>query len=90
MGVQRVEYGGREYEVIRGANDLGFYSDDEEGAPLRTFANLERFLATQDLNLRFATNGGIFEPDLNPTGLWIVDGKHTGRSISPTAMETSI
>jgi uncharacterized protein YigE (DUF2233 family) len=47
---------------------------DESGAPFRTFSALSDALAKQDRELVFATNGGMYQDDLSPVGLLIIDG----------------
>jgi uncharacterized protein YigE (DUF2233 family) len=56
---------------------LKLYLEDGSGRPLKTFAALQRLLASQDQKLVFAMNAGMFHQDYSPVGLFIADGKQT-------------
>lgn len=45
------------------------------GVPYRGFARLEAALAGEGRTLVFAMNAGMFEPDLAPVGLLVIDGR---------------
>jgi uncharacterized protein YigE (DUF2233 family) len=46
-----------------------------DGAPYRTFAALAASLNKTGRSLRFAINGGMYDDDLKPVGLYIEDGR---------------
>ncbi|WP_224363375.1 phosphodiester glycosidase family protein [Hyalangium versicolor] len=48
---------------------------DEQGHALETFEALEKWLSKQGESLLAATNAGIFEPGLVPTGVFVQDGR---------------
>ncbi|MHA3771905.1 phosphodiester glycosidase family protein [Verrucomicrobiota bacterium sgz303538] len=52
---------------------------DEKGQPLKSFEGVLRFLAPTGNKLVFATNAGMYHPDLSPVGLFV----EAGREISP-------
>jgi uncharacterized protein YigE (DUF2233 family) len=56
-------------------DDIRVYWKGAGGAPYGGFASLDEALKTQGRQLRFAMNGGMFEADLSPVGLFIEDGK---------------
>jgi uncharacterized protein YigE (DUF2233 family) len=43
--------------------------------PLAAIENLKRSLAAEGQEMTFATNGGIYSPNLNPLGLYIENGR---------------
>jgi uncharacterized protein YigE (DUF2233 family) len=47
---------------------------DQDGAPFRRLDRLNAWLGSQNKQLRFAVNAGMFEPDLSPVGLFITHG----------------
>ena len=57
------------------ASDVRVLWQDSEGNPYGTFDSLSAELAGKGLQLRFAMNGGMYEKDLRPVGLLIVDGR---------------
>ena len=54
--------------------DLRLFWKDDQGALLRDFAGLEKFVAAKGERLVFAANAGMFEPDSKPVGLLVQDG----------------
>lgn len=46
-----------------------------DGRPYRSFSNLARGLADRGDTLVFAINGGMYEPDYTPLGLYVEDGR---------------
>ena len=63
------------YTVDVKKQDLRFYWKYEEGKIFRSFENLKRWLHKQDKVLVFAANGGMFQENRTPLGLFIQDGK---------------
>jgi uncharacterized protein YigE (DUF2233 family) len=61
-------------------DDIRLYWKGAGGRPLGGFAGLADMLKTQGRQLRFAMNGGMFEEDLSPVGLFIEDGKQKRRA----------
>lgn len=51
-----------------------FWGDDQQ-QPLKSFAELDRWLARSGQHLQFAMNAGMFKPDLSPVGLCVI-GRH--------------
>jgi len=58
-----------------GTIGLSIFWQDAQGAPFRTFSALADELAEQDRVLAFAMNGGMYQANLHPVGLLIVEGK---------------
>ena len=48
---------------------------DSGGSPYRTFAALAAELPKHGSSLRFAINGGMYDDDFNPVGLYIENGR---------------
>lgn len=61
-------------------SDLRVFWRGNDGAPLRTFSALADEIASQDRNLVFAMNGGMYQEDLSPVGLLIIDGTELKRA----------
>lgn len=55
-------------------DDLRMFSKNSDGEPYGTFRALQTELKNTDQQLLFATNGGIFQEDLTPLGLYIENG----------------
>jgi uncharacterized protein YigE (DUF2233 family) len=66
------------------SDDLRMFWRDGAGAPYRTFAALAAGLNKAGRPLRFAINGGMYDDDLNPVGLYIEDG----RTLVPANIKT--
>jgi uncharacterized protein YigE (DUF2233 family) len=61
-------------------DDIRLYWKNPAGRPLGGFAGLADMLKAQGRQLRFAMNGGMFEEDLSPVGLFVEDGKQKHRA----------
>jgi uncharacterized protein YigE (DUF2233 family) len=55
-------------------DDLRTYWGDDNGKPYRTFAALAEKLEGKGKSLRFAMNGGMYQADLRPVGLYVENG----------------
>jgi uncharacterized protein YigE (DUF2233 family) len=55
-------------------DDVRVFWQDENGTPFRTFSALAESLDAQGLDLTFAANGGMYQDDLSPVGLLVVEG----------------
>lgn len=55
--------------------DLRFFSKDEEGTHYVNHNGLKECLAGEDIELVFAMNGGMYNKDLSPQGLYIEKGE---------------
>ena len=56
--------------------DLQFYWKNDKGEPLRSIQNLKTYVERKNRTLLFAMNGGMFNTDFSPKGLFI-QNKHT-------------
>jgi uncharacterized protein YigE (DUF2233 family) len=56
-------------------DDLRIYWRDDDGKPYRTFAALAADLEGKGKSLRFAMNGGMYQDDLRPVGLYVENGR---------------
>jgi uncharacterized protein YigE (DUF2233 family) len=65
-------------------DDVRFYWRDDTGKPYRTFAALAAGLKAQDKSLKFAMNGGMYQADLRPVGLYIENGRELIRANTAT------
>ncbi len=63
------------YSLTPSKQKLELFLADASGAPLRTFAALERHLATMQRRLVIGMNAGMFETDGSPVGWCVVEGK---------------
>lgn len=69
--------GAAQFTVIRvdpAKEQLRLFLDDEEGRPLQGFGPLVSQLKRQQRGISFAMNAGMYQPDLRPVGLLVVDG----------------
>ena len=62
------------YEVNPSIQKLDFYWKDKTGKNYENFGKLKESLQKQNKELVFATNGGMFQRDLSPQGLFIQNG----------------
>lgn len=63
------------YEVDPKQEAIEMYYYNEKSVPIRSLGNLKEFLAVRNKELIFAMNGGMFEPDNAPKGLYIENGQ---------------
>src|SRR5688572_26315277 len=56
-----------------------FWKHPGTSEPFRTISALDRWVTRNGNRLEFATNAGIYEPGLTPTGLHVADGRRVGR-----------
>ena len=56
-------------------DNLGIYWRGIDGEPYRTFAVLAADLEAKGKSLRFAMNGGMYQDDFRPVGLYIENGR---------------
>jgi uncharacterized protein YigE (DUF2233 family) len=56
-------------------DSLKLFLRDDRGRPLKSFTGLERLLKARDQKLLFAMNAGMYQSDLSPVGLCVVDGR---------------
>ena len=63
------------YIVDPNTSDIALYYDDERRQRYQTIGNLNKELKAASKELLFATNGGIFQVDGSPLGLYIEDGR---------------
>jgi uncharacterized protein YigE (DUF2233 family) len=63
------------YTVDVKSQNVQFYWKDENGEIFRTFQNLEKYVEKKNEILTFAMNGGMFQKDYSPVGLFIQNRK---------------
>ena len=63
------------------ADDLRLFHSTAEGV-LGSFSAVNESLATKGQTLGFAMNAGMYHPDRAPVGLYIQDGRETGRIVT--------
>ncbi len=66
------------YEVDLQQTDLAFFYQDDQGENFGNAKNLKEYLAGKNKQLRFAMNGGMYNKDRTPQGLFIENGKQIG------------
>lgn len=76
--IEEIRYRGKLYKVyvvkLREAN-IQMVWKDKDGEPLTNFNRLRDQVRSQKRKLTFAMNGGIFNPELEPVGLYVEKGK---------------
>lgn len=55
--------------------DLQFYWKNDKGETLKSIQNLKNYVESKNLTLTFAMNGGMFNRDFSPQGLFIQNKK---------------
>ncbi|MEM6379014.1 MAG: phosphodiester glycosidase family protein [Bacteroidota bacterium] len=60
--------------IIKDPSEIQLFHRDEQTKLFRSFDKLEKVAKKQKQALKFAMNGGMFEPTYNPVGLLIIDG----------------
>lgn len=63
------------YTVSPLRQSIGFYWKDEAGDPFKTIDRLKSALAAKKQTLVFAMNGGMYQADHSPLGLFVSNGK---------------
>ncbi|MFK7920539.1 MAG: phosphodiester glycosidase family protein [Bacteroidia bacterium] len=74
---ERLKFKDASFDVVK-VNELAtleFLSRDENDKPFTSFKAVDASVPQGDKKLVFATNGGIFEPDFMPSGLYIENAK---------------
>lgn len=61
------------YSIDPKTQNLQFYWKNDNGETLKSIQNLKNYLERKNLTLTFAMNGGMFNKDLSPQGLFIKD-----------------
>jgi uncharacterized protein YigE (DUF2233 family) len=59
------------YTVDPAKQNIAFYWKDENGRILKSLQQLKAFVEQKNLKLNFAMNGGMFNADFSPKGLYI-------------------
>ncbi len=65
----------QKYEVNPADGNIALYWKDDKDSILRNFENLNSFLKSQNKELLFAMNAGMYMEDNSPLGLFIENGK---------------
>ncbi len=63
------------YQVNPKTQDLAFYWKNDQGEIINTIGNLKKQVEANNQTLVFAMNGGMFDKNYNPHGLYIQDHK---------------
>lgn len=63
------------YTVDPKIKDIQFYWKNENGEKLKSIQNLKNYVEQKNLTLTFAMNGGMFNNDFSPKGLFIQNKK---------------
>lgn len=74
---RKVDYLDARYTVCTfdpAKDNIRLFANDASGKPYGSFDALKNSLAGDRLSLRFAMNGGMYEPDQSPVGLYIEGG----------------
>ena len=67
-----------------GRDDVRLYWRGADGRAFRTFGALSRALQGQGRTLRFAMNGGMYEDDFSPVGLYVENGRELAKANTKT------
>lgn len=71
-------FAGDSYTVCRvdlTKDSISLFNVDLSGTPYGSFTSLSRSLAAEGKSLVFAMNGGMFDEDLKPIGLYVENGR---------------
>ncbi|WP_299678042.1 phosphodiester glycosidase family protein [uncultured Roseobacter sp.] len=68
-------------EVDAATETLELFLYGEDGSPLGQFSNINRALASENLQLIFAMNAGMYHDDRAPVGHYVQDGQEIMRVI---------
>jgi len=63
------------YTVDTKIQDLQLYWKNDKGETLKSILNLKNYVESKNLTLTFAMNGGMFNKDFSPQGLFIQNKK---------------
>lgn len=63
------------YSLNPKEENIKFYWKKPDGERIKSLGNLKEFVEQQNQKLVFAMNGGMFNKDFSPQGLYIEDGK---------------
>ncbi len=63
------------YTVDTKTQDLQLYWKNDKGETLKSIQNLKNYVESKNLTLTFAMNGGMFNKDFSPQGLFIQSKK---------------
>lgn len=63
------------YKVDTETQDINFYWKNDQNEIIRSIGNLKNWLDSNNKTLIFAMNGGMFNKDNSPQGLYIENGK---------------
>lgn len=63
------------YRVDVRSEDFRMFWKDDANQPFGSIENLKNWLETQNKQLVFAMNGGMYRPDRSPVGLYVQNGK---------------
>ena len=74
-GCETVAYDGADFTVCSATpnEDVQLYWSDDNGSVLGTFERLTEQAATENAEVVFAMNGGMYHPDRRPVGLYVED-----------------
>jgi uncharacterized protein YigE (DUF2233 family) len=64
------------YTVDTKTQDLQLYWKNDKGETLKSIQNLKNYVESKNLTLTFAMNGGMFNKDFSPQGLFIQSKRH--------------
>ena len=64
--------------------DLRLFWRGADGKPYQTFAALARDLKSKGKSLQFAMNGGMYQDDFQPVGLYVENGRELTRANTVT------
>jgi len=86
LDFKKVSHEGKQFTVCHvdlRTDKLHLFLRDNNGQYLKSFANIDQFLALQGQQLIFGMNAGMYHPGLSPVG-WFVEG---GLELSPVTLE---
>lgn len=63
------------YTIDPAKTTIEFYWKNDQGIPLESLGNLRKYLDSKHKTLLFAMNGGMYDAQNNPVGLYIEHGK---------------
>lgn len=79
IDAQEITYRNQKFDVVKidlRKSPVQFFWKNKNGQLIRSLKNLKKEIESQDKELLFAMNAGMYQRDRNPQGLYIENGKN--------------
>lgn len=78
ISVEKITYRGKSFDIVKvdlRKTPIKLYLTNEEGEKIRSLNKLKTYVENQNKELLFAMNGGMYQKDGTPQGLYIENGE---------------